>query len=108
MTESALTQRHVRILLVLADEPQHGYAIGKRIEGETDGRIRLKPGSLYRAVSQLLDRGLIDEIADPSGDPRRRRYRMTGSGRRALASALAGMGRMVAEGRRLGVLGGDG
>lgn len=104
MTQSDLTTRHVRILLVLADEPRHGWAISQEIEDETEGRISLRPGSLYRALHQLLERGLIREVTDPEEDPRRRMYEVTRAGRHALASELTGMGQLVSRGRRLGVL----
>lgn len=107
MSTPTLSSRHVRILLVLAGAPTHGYEIGKQIEQHTGGRIRLRPGSLYRALHQLLERGLIREVAEPGDDPRRRSYDLTGAGRRALAVELDRMGRLVEQGRRLGVVGGQ-
>jgi DNA-binding PadR family transcriptional regulator len=104
VTLQDLTTRHVRILLILAEEPRHGYVISQKIEDETDGRVTLRPGSLYRALHQLLERGLIRERNDPDEDPRRRMYALTGAGRRALTTELDGMGRLVAHGRKLGVL----
>lgn len=107
MTASSLTTRHVRILLVLAGGPRHGYAISQQIEEETAGRIALRPGSLYRALHQLLERRLIRERDDPRDDPRRRSYQLTPAGREALAAELSGMGQLVARGRELGMLGGN-
>lgn len=107
MKTPTLSTRHVRILLVLADAPRHGYEIGKEIEHETGGRIRLRPGSLYRALHQLLERGLIRELEEDEGDPRRRSYDVTSSGRQALSAELTRMGQLVEQGRRLGVVGTD-
>jgi len=104
----SLSSRHVRILLVLANAPTHGYELGKQIEQDTRGRIRLRPGSLYRALHQLLERGLIRELDEPAGDPRRRSYDLTGAGRKALGAELDRMGQLVAQGRRMGLVGDDG
>ena len=47
--------------------------------------LTARPGTLYRAISRLLEAGLIAEIATPRGeDPDRRRYyQMTRAGRQA-------------------------
>jgi DNA-binding PadR family transcriptional regulator len=88
-----LTPVAFHILLALADEDRHGYAIMKEVASETDGQIRLGPGTLYGAIKKLLADGLIeeaDERPDPSlDDARRRYYRLTKHGAR-VASAEAG------------------
>lgn len=104
MTDEPLTQRHVRILLVLADEPRHGYAISKEITERSGGEVALLPGSLYRALAQLERRELIREAGTDEEDPRRRSYRLTDLGRAALRTELERMERLMDEGRRLGVL----
>jgi DNA-binding PadR family transcriptional regulator len=101
-----LSTRHIRILLVLADAPSHGYVISQRIEDETAGGVTLRPGSLYRALHQLLERGLIRERNAVEEDPRRRRYELTPAGRKALTAELSAFRRLVSRGRRLGVLDG--
>ncbi len=103
-----LTQRHVQILLVVAERPLHGYAISKEIEVRTDGRVALKPGSLYRALHQLLERACIEEItSSDSDDDRRREYRLTQAGREALRGTLEDMRGLLDSGVRLGILGGE-
>lgn len=104
MTHADLSTRQIRILLILAEAPNHGYAISQRIEDETEGQIVLRPGSLYRALHQLLERGLIVERNDPTGDPRRRLYKLTPPGRRALSIELSRMAELVVRARRLGAL----
>lgn len=70
------------ILLVLVDEPSHGYRILKEIERRSDGAVRLEPGNLYRYLRRLLDTDLIQEVATPpSDDERRRTYDVTPLGR---------------------------
>lgn len=102
MTEDALTLRHTRILLVLAESPNHGYAIGKALQ-DASGEPLL-PGSLYRALSQLLRRELIEETGAGAADPRRREYRLSEAGREALARELARLRDVMDQGRRLGLL----
>ncbi|HEV2691199.1 MAG TPA: helix-turn-helix transcriptional regulator [Bryobacteraceae bacterium] len=79
------------ILLVLADHPLHGYGIMKEVERESNGDIRLEIGSLYRILGRLLSEGLLEDAA---GDERRRFYRLSRIGRRALkteAERLVGL-----------------
>ena len=68
------------ILLALADEERHGYAIIQDVEARTGGALRLSPGTLYRTIQYLLEEGLIEEPRKPAAaksDPRRRYYRLT-------------------------------
>src|SRR5216683_7138092 len=65
------------ILVALADEDRHGYAIIQDVAARTDGSIRLSPGTLYRSIQRMLEEGLIvetDERPSPEDDDERRRY----------------------------------
>ena len=91
-----LSQPVFHILLALADEDRHGYAIMQEVEERTRGAVRMGPGTLYGAIKRLRSDGLIEE-RDNSGqgqDERRRIYSLTSRGR-----ALA-----VLESRRLASL----
>jgi len=88
MANEAQSPVGYQILLALAARDRHGYLIRKAIEHQTDGAMKLGPGTLYAAIRRLEDQGLIDESpwrpdADLD-DPRRRYYRLTRSGRAAL------------------------
>jgi len=91
-----------QILLSLADEDLHGYAIMRHVEVQTNGRMRLGPGTLYSSIQALLEDGLIEEV-DRRGDAeaaseRRRYYRLSSSGRklaRAEAERLADLLRVA-------------
>ena len=81
-----------QILVALADQDRHGYAIMQDVSARTDGRMKLSPGTLYGSIKRMLDDGLIvevDERPDPEDDDERRRYyRLTPFGREvALAEA---------------------
>ena len=63
------------VLVSLADQDRHGYAIMQDIAERTDGRIRLSPSTLYAVIKRLLESGLIEELSerpDPKHDDERR------------------------------------
>jgi DNA-binding PadR family transcriptional regulator len=73
-----------QILLALAGDDLHGYGIMRQVEQQTNGRMRLGPGTLYGSIQGLLEEGLIAEL-DNAGE-RRRFYRLTASGRKLARS----------------------
>jgi DNA-binding PadR family transcriptional regulator len=79
-----------QILLSLAEEDLHGYAIMRQVEAQSGGRMRLGPGTLYSSIQSLLEEKLIEEMdarADAKlGSERRRYYRLTALGRRLVRS----------------------
>ena len=81
------------ILLALVAGPLHGYRIMKDVERDTSGEVALEIGSLYRLLARLVTEGLIDNIE--SEDERRRYYRITAAGRRALKSEAARLANVV-------------
>jgi len=81
------------ILLALSAGPLHGYRIMKDVERDTGGEVTLEIGSLYRLLARLVAEGLIDNIE--SADERRRYYRITAAGRRALKSEAARLANVV-------------
>ena len=80
------------ILVALADEDRHGYAIMQDVTARTGGELKLSAGTLYRSIQRMLEQGLIAEItarpAPELDDERRRYYRVTPFGR-AVAKAEA-------------------
>lgn len=90
------------ILLVLAGGDRHGYGVIKEVEAQTNGAVKLGPGTLYRLIKQLLTDGWITEIENvgDGDDERRRYYRLTPRGRaiaRAEAQRLAGLVNVARE-----------
>ena len=86
------------ILVSLADGEKHGYAMMEDIEA-TCG-VRLGPGTLYGALSRLWRRDFVEPLAS---EERRKPYRITAAGTRALGARLrriedfarAGLGRLA-------------
>jgi len=91
----------LRILLVLAKGPAHGYPIVKAIEEREGSWTRVLPANLYRRLRDLHARGLVEEVDPPRDTPdderQRRTYALTDLGRRVA----------VAEARRLAALAAD-
>ena len=90
------------ILVALADEDRHGYAIIQDVASRTGGAIKLSAGTLYRSIQRMLEDGLIvetDERPAPDDDDERRRYyRLTPFGEavaRAEAARLADLVRLA-------------
>lgn len=94
-----LTPAVFHILLALADADRHGYGIMKEVEARTEGRLVLKPGTLYQAISRLLESGLIEEVPESSEerDTRRRVYRLNSSGRQAVIAEAHRLEQMVKQ-----------
>jgi len=94
--------------MALADANRHGLGIVEEVEGRTHGEVQLGPGTLYGTIKRLREAKLIGEASqapDPSDDdPRRRYYRITPSGREALAREARRMEIMVHVARSKAVL----
>jgi DNA-binding PadR family transcriptional regulator len=90
------------ILLALVGEDLHGYGIMRQVAEQTDGRMRLGPGTLYSSIQSLLEEKFIEEVDlredTKLGHERRRYYRLTSAGRklaRSEAERLAGLLRVA-------------
>jgi DNA-binding PadR family transcriptional regulator len=79
-----LPQAVFQILVALADQDRHGYAIMQDVAERTNGSLKLSPGTLYGSIKRMLEDGLIVEVGlrrNPKDDERRRYYRITPFGR---------------------------
>src|SRR6266446_2075932 len=94
-----LTPAVFNILLALADGERHGYSIMQEITGQTRGKLRIGPTTLYRSIKHMLEDGLIiesDERPDPAlDDERRRYYRLTNLGQRVAAAEADRLAKLV-------------
>ena len=78
-----LTESYFFILLCLYRGPNHGYGIMQQTLELSGGNVRIGPGTMYGATSQMMKRGWIEECP-AEGYDRKRQYRLTGVGRQAL------------------------
>lgn len=99
----------VHIIVALAGEEKHGYAIMRDVEELSAGTVRMGPGTLYGSIRRMIDQGLLEEAEerpDPElDDERRRYYRLTSLGRRVGVAEQARLRRLLtaADARRLGL-----
>jgi DNA-binding PadR family transcriptional regulator len=96
------------VLLALAGEDLHGYAILKVVELRTSGKVKLSTGTLYGIIKRLLADGLIIERrsrpAEADDDERRRYYRLTTQGREVAAAEAERMDELLSVARARNLL----
>lgn len=88
MESLPVTEPVLLILLSLAGEPRHGYAILHDVQEISDGRVVLSTGTLYGALRRLLDNGWIERIEEDDTPRGRQSYRLTARGRRNLQAEI--------------------
>ncbi len=92
MSGSPLREPTFLILTALAESPQHGYGIMTDVERISDGRVRLRPGTLYAALDRVVAEGLVEADREEVVDGRLRRYyRLTPAGGERLAAEVERM-----------------
>jgi DNA-binding PadR family transcriptional regulator len=74
MTEVPLREPTFLILTALADKPQHGYGIIEDVQQISDGRVRLRAGTLYAVLDRLRTDGLVEVEREEVVQSRLRRY----------------------------------
>ena len=104
-----LTPAVFHVLLALVDGESHGYAIMQEVTENTKGRIKMGPGTLYGTIKRLLEARMIeesDERPDPEMDDERRRYyRLTAIGQRAVKAEALRYAAMAEVARRKRLIG---
>jgi DNA-binding PadR family transcriptional regulator len=94
------------ILLAVADEDRHGYAIIQDVAARTSGALKLSPGTLYRSIQRMLEQGLLVEPRrrplPEFDDERRRYYRITPFGHAVAEAESRRMSELVRMARARG------
>jgi DNA-binding PadR family transcriptional regulator len=95
------------ILMAIADEDRHGYAIIQDIAARTDGALQMSAGTLYRSIQRMQEQGLIVEVrarpAPEDDDERRRYYRITAFGFAVARAEARRLTQMVKLARARGI-----
>jgi DNA-binding PadR family transcriptional regulator len=103
-----LTPAMFHVLLALAGEDLHGYAILKEVDLRTGGKVRLSTGTLYGIIKRLLADGLVVERrtrpTEPQDDERRRYYRLTPLGRQVAVAEAERMDEVLSVARARNLL----
>ena len=77
------------LLSIIDQDPGHGYAVISALRERTDGNLALTEGAVYPALHRLEDLGLLASEWQPVGGRRRRIYRTTPAGRKALRAEVS-------------------
>jgi DNA-binding PadR family transcriptional regulator len=97
---SPLPSAVFHILIALAEEDRHGYAIMQEVAERTQGKLKMSPGTLYGSIKRMLEDGLIEELAERpevGDDERRRYYRITKMGRQAAGAEMARLSALLEQ-----------
>lgn len=91
-TNAPLTPAVLHIILALSTQERHGYGIMKQVKADSQGKVKMGPGTLYGSIGRMIETGLIREsdkkIDTEMDDERRVYYTLTGLGQKALAAEL--------------------
>ena len=102
-----LTPAVLHILLALSTQARHGYGIMKQVESDSQGKVKMGPGTLYGSLGRMIDAGLIresDRKVDPKMDDERRvYYKLTALGQKSLAAELQRYRQVVTVAREKGL-----
>jgi DNA-binding PadR family transcriptional regulator len=107
---SPLSPAAFSILVALKGGEKHGYAILRVVAEQSNGAMKLLPGTLYNLLKRMLEDGWIEELderPDPAlDDERRRYYRLSGLGERIAELEAQRLEGMVRTARQQGLLAG--
>lgn len=107
-SNAPLTPAVLHILLSLSSQERHGYGIMKQVESDSQGKVKMGPGTLYGSLGRMIDAGLIresDKKVDPKMDDERRvYYKISALGQKALAAELARYREVVAVAQQMRLL----
>ena len=94
-----LSPAALQILAALATEDLHGYGIIQAVSAQSQGRVRIGPGSLYDNLKRLMERGWVRDLK-PASENDKRLYRLTAAGKAALASEISRLDDLVRRTKR--------
>ena len=103
-----LTEATFWILLCLAPEPKHGYAIMKEVSQLSEGRVSFSTGTLYGALKRLLELGWVtrspstdEPVAETISGRTRKTYILSAAGRATLQAEIARMENHIRQARAI-------
>ena len=90
--QAPLTPAVLHILLALSTGERHGYGIMKQVEADSQGKVKMGPGTLYGSMGRMTLAGLVREsdkrVDTELDDERRVYYELTNEGQAALEAEL--------------------
>ena len=100
MNESIALTEGVYYILLSLFSPLHGYGIMQNVEALSEGRVRLAAGTLYGAISTMLDKGWIQALTSEANS-RKKEYIITDQGKAVAAAELARLRELVRNGETM-------
>lgn len=97
---SPLTEATFYILLAFST-PLHGYGVIKKVDEQTNGRLKLAAGTLYGVVNSLLNNKLITKVSEGTDNKKKKEYKITQMGEQLLIYELNRLSEMVENGRKV-------
>lgn len=99
MATAALTEAVYYILLALM-RPLHGYGIMQKVQELSHGRVRLAAGTLYGALSTLLEKGWICSPPESRGE-RKKEYLITETGKEMVRGEIERLTELLDNGKQI-------
>lgn len=100
---NALTEAVYYILLSI-QTPLHGYGIMQNIEKLSNGRVKLAAGTLYGAISTMLERGWITAVSEEKNS-RKKEYQITDLGKEVVQAEMCRLEELLSNGKS--IMGGE-
>jgi len=86
------------ILLALFGRERHGYDIMQQVKADSQGTVKMGPGTLYGSLDRMIEAGLV--VKSDTRDPRRIYYKLTALGQTTLRAETERLSRLAAVARR--------
>jgi len=93
-----LTPAVFHILLALFGQERHGYDIMQQVKSDSQGAVKMGPGTLYGSLDRMINAGLVTK--GNTQDPRRIYYKLTTLGQVTLRAETERLSRLAAAARR--------
>ena len=93
-----LTPAVFHILLALYAQERHGYDIMQRVEADSEGSVKMGPGTLYGSIDRMVEAGLV--APSDRSDPRRIYYKLTAVGKSVFKAETERISQTAAVARR--------
>lgn len=100
MNENIVLTEAVFYTLLALHMPLHGYGIMQETEKMSNGRLKLSAGTLYGAISTMLEKGWIKALPSEE-DSRRKEYQITELGKAIAKGEIARLEELVQNGRKI-------
>jgi DNA-binding PadR family transcriptional regulator len=92
-----LTEPMYYILLCLL-KPLHGYGIMQKIESQTNGRVKVGPGTLYALISRFEKEEIVIKLSSEEG---KKTYQITAKGKEILLEEYKRLNQLICDGEIL-------